>query len=98
MKEKVEFERLQAKDKDGVVFNIIGYQYLITHTPVYGRPIVLRGDIEYWTDSGLPARKIDARTFRIYTVQETSTRFLDRFTLSNNVPRAIEVYASAPHE
>jgi hypothetical protein len=75
MKEKVEFARFPARDKDGRVFNIIGYQYYISHNPVYGTPVLLKGDIEYWTDTGLPVRKIDSESFRIATTRETITRF-----------------------
>jgi len=42
MKEKVEFERFEAMDKDGRIFRISGYQYYITHAPVYGQPVVLK--------------------------------------------------------
>jgi hypothetical protein len=92
MKEKVEIERFEARDKDGQIFRIIGYQYFITHAPVYGQPVVLKGDVEYWTDSGLPVRKIDSTTYRVATTKETITRFLAKFSLFASRPEAIDVH------
>jgi hypothetical protein len=40
MKEKIEFARFQAKDKDSRLFNIIGYRYFITHKPVDGIAVI----------------------------------------------------------
>ena len=98
MKERIEIERFQAKDKDGQTFNIIGYQYYITHSPVYGVPVVLKGDIEYWTDAGLPVKKIDSRRFRIFETKETITRLLEKLTSVAKKPDAIEVQAINRYE
>jgi hypothetical protein len=75
MKEKVEFARFPAKDKHGRVFTVVGFQNYVSHNPVYGSPVILKGDVEYWTDSGLPVRQIDSETYRIVTSKETITRF-----------------------
>ncbi|MES2624068.1 MAG: hypothetical protein V4628_02195 [Pseudomonadota bacterium] len=98
MKEKVEFERFEATDEDGQVFTIIGYQYFITHKPVYGVPVVLKGDMEYWTDTGLPVRKIDSHKFRIVTAAETITSLMEKFTSFGPRPSAIEVQAMSRYE
>ena len=96
MKEKVEFERFQAKDKDGQVFNIIGYQNYITYSPVYGVPVVLKGDLEYWTDTGLRVTKVDSRAFRISQSEEETTRLIEKLTFAKK--KDIEVYADKLYE
>ena len=75
MKEKVELTRFAAKDGGGRIFNIIAYQYYINHRNDDGNAVIVKGDVEYWTDTGLPVRKIDSETFRIATTKETVTRF-----------------------
>ena len=76
MKEKVEFARFPTKSLDGRIFIIIGYQYYMSSdAPAHGLPVLLKGDIEYWTDSGLPVRKIDSETYRVATSKETLSRF-----------------------
>ncbi len=75
MKEKVEFARFPTKSKDGRIFTIIGYQYYVSSTPAHGLPVLVKGEIEYWTDSGLPVRKIDSETYRVATSRETLMRF-----------------------
>ncbi len=97
MKEKVEFERFSAKDKHGRIHHLIGYQVYITYAPVYGQPVVLKGDIEYWTDTGLPVRKIDERTFRVSASKETITRFVEKFTSFGN-SNEFDVYACNRYE
>ena len=92
MKEKVEFERFEAMDKDGRLFKISGYQYYVTYAPVYGQPVVLKGDMEYWTDSGMPVRKIDSKTYRIAATKETITRLIEKLSFSSK--KEIEVYVN----
>ena len=75
MKEKVELARFAAKDSGGRIFNLIAYQYYLTQPNADGQQVLIKGDIEYWTDTGLPVRKIDSETFRIATTKETITRF-----------------------
>ena len=72
---KEEFARFAAKDKDGRVFKVVAYQSYVTHRPVYGRPVVLKGDKEYWTDTGLPVEKLDSETYRIARCREKITKF-----------------------
>ncbi len=75
MKEKVESARFAAKDSGGRIFTIIAYQYYTTHRTDGGNNVDTRGELEYWTDTGLPVRKIDSETFRIATTKETIVRF-----------------------
>jgi len=72
---KEELARFSAKDKEGRVFKIVAYQNYVTHRPVYGLPVVLKGDMEYWTDSGLPVEKLDSETYRIAKAKEKVTKF-----------------------
>lgn len=68
---------------------------LHTYAPVYGQPVVLKGDIEYWTDTGMPVRKVDSKTYRIDTTKETLTRLVEKFSFSSK--KEIEVYATNRH-
>jgi hypothetical protein len=72
---KEEFSRFSARDKEGRVFRIVVYQNYVTHQSVHGRPVVLKGDMEYWTDSGLPVEKLDSETYQIMQGREKITKF-----------------------
>lgn len=72
---KEESARFAARDKEGRVFRIVAYQNYVTHRPVYGNPVILKGDMEYWTDSGLPVEKLDSETYRIVQCKEKITKF-----------------------
>lgn len=75
MKEKVESARFTARDGAGRIFTIIAYRYYAHRSDDDGHTVVTKGELEYWTDTGLPVRKIDSETFRIATTKETVTRF-----------------------
>ncbi len=93
MKEKVEFECFDATDAEGQTYKIFGYQCYITHAPVYGQPVVLKGDVEYWTACGKPVLKIDSKTFRVLAASENISHIFEKFISRARTPKAIELSA-----
>ncbi len=74
MKERVEFVRFAAKNASGLIFTVIGYQYFVSHNPLYGLPVRLKAEVEYWTDAGTLLIQIDTDTYRFQASKEIITR------------------------